>query len=67
MKTTKKKILFIVLGIIAVATIAFVILLVSRRNNFEYEGWLNCQPILPEDAAELCKRAEAAGYPYIAY
>ena len=34
---------------------------------FEYEGWINCMPPLDAGQAELCKRAEAAGYDKIAY
>jgi hypothetical protein len=38
-----------------------------RDPDFEYEGWIDCMPPLDEYEADLCKRAEEAGYPYIAY
>ena len=36
---------------------------------FEYEGWINCMPspTMDEERAELCRRAEEAGYDKIAY
>lgn len=67
MNSKKKKIMFVILGIIAIVAIVMTLLLISKQNSFEYEGWINCQPILTKEAAELCERAEAAGYPYIAY
>ena len=71
MDSRKKKTLFIIIGIIAVVAIVVAIVvalfLTSRKDSFEYEGWIDCQPILSEKEAELCERAEAAGYPYIAY
>ena len=67
MNKSKKKILFIALGIIVVVAIVIVLLLVFKQDDFEYEGWINCQPMLTKEETELCERAEAAGYPYIAY
>ena len=65
----KKKKLFIALGIVAAVIVAIMIasMLIFRQNKFIYHGWINCQPMLTEEEAELCERAEEAGYPYIAY
>ncbi len=67
--TAKNKKLLLTLGIAGVIILAIIIalLLVPKQDKFEYEGWINCQPILSKEEAELCKRAEAAEYPYIAY
>ena len=37
------------------------------ESEFEYEGWIDCMPPLDGERAELCRRAEAAGYEKIAY
>lgn len=39
----------------------------EEKPNFEFEGWINCQPLLTEEQAELCRQAEEAGYDKIAY
>ena len=39
----------------------------EEQSSFEYEGWINCQPLLTEEQAELCRQAEEAGYDKIAY
>ena len=53
---------------VVVVIIAIVVaIIVSRQNEFHYEGWIDCMPPLSESEADLCRRAEAANYPYIAY
>ena len=39
----------------------------EEQSGFEYEGWIDCQPLLTEEQAELCRQAEEAGYDKIAY
>jgi tRNA-dihydrouridine synthase len=39
----------------------------EEKKDFEFEGWINCQPMLTEEQAELCRKAEEAGYDKIAY
>ena len=39
----------------------------SIDNEFHYEGWIDCMPPLDSAEAELCERAERAGYEKIAY
>lgn len=66
--TKKKKIILVVgLAVVVLAVVLAIILISSQRNDFKYEGWIDCQPVLSESQADLCRRAEAAGYPYIAY
>lgn len=67
-----KKELIIGISIVAVLMIVAVcvVLLTSNKNSegeFTYEGWIDCMPPLSESQEDLCRRAEAAGYPYIAY
>jgi len=66
---SKKDIIMAVLVVLVVGLIIFIICLVTQKQNlsFEYEGWINCQPILTPEEADLCARARAANYPYIAY
>ena len=39
----------------------------EEKKDFEFEGWINCQPMLTDEQAELCRQAEEAGYDKIAY
>lgn len=80
-KTNNKKLFIIIIlaVFLIVATIALFFLLkrdqVTSESNsgydseydFKYEGWIDCQPVLSPEKEELCRRAEAANYPYIAY
>ena len=72
MKNEKKKknnnlmVALIITGIVLVAAIAIALAL-FKKDEFHYSGWINCMPSLSESEADLCKRAKAAGYPYIAY
>ena len=59
-------------GVIVFVTLAIIIILVvifikNHSNKFAYDGWIDCMPPLSGSKADLCKQAEAAGYPYIAY
>ncbi len=64
----KKQLIIILLAVFLIAIIVVIIfLLIRNQNTFEYEGWIDCQPILSPEEADLCKKAEAANYPYIAY
>lgn len=67
--SNNKKQLIIVMSIVFLIGIIIVIVFLLNRNQdtFEYEGWIDCQPVLSESEADLCRRAKAAGYPYIAY
>ena len=63
-----KKTIIIIASVVVVVIIAIVVaIIVSRQNEFHYEGWIDCMPPLSESEADLCRRAEAANYPYIAY
>lgn len=68
---TNKKRFIALIGIILAITIVIAVLFFKKQSQnektFEYEGTLNCQPILTPEEAELCRRAEAANYPYIVY
>ena len=54
-------------GIIVIIIVGVIFLYNRDQETFEYDGWIDCMPELSESQAELCRRAEAAGYPYIAY
>ena len=64
--TTIMMVTFLV-GIIVIIIVGVIFLYNRDQETFEYNGWIDCMPELSESQAELCRRAEAAGYPYIAY
>ena len=64
--TTIMMVTFLV-GIIVIIIVGVIFLYNRDQKTFEYDGWIDCMPELSESQAELCRRAEAAGYPYIAY
>lgn len=65
---SKKRFIVTIFVVILVGIIIAVTLLLNRsQDTFEYEGWIDCQPILSPEEEDLCRRAEAANYPYIAY
>ena len=66
-ESTNKTKIILILGAIAIILASVILLPVFKQNKFEHEGWINCQPLLSEEEAELCRQAEAAEYPYIAY
>ena len=68
-KTKDKKQLIMILSAVFFIVVIVILVFLLKRNQdtFEYEGWINCQPILSPQEADLCRRAEAANYPYIAY
>jgi hypothetical protein len=65
----KKWLIITIFGVILVGVIIVAVAILSSRDQdtFEYEGWIDCQPILSPEEEDLCRRAEAANYPYIAY
>ncbi|MBQ3945481.1 MAG: hypothetical protein II670_07725, partial [Alphaproteobacteria bacterium] len=64
--TTIMMVTFLV-GIIVIIIVGVIFLYNRDQETFEYNGWIDCMPELSKSQAELCRRAEAAGYPYIAY
>ena len=65
----KNWLIITILGVILVGVIIAIAVILSNRDQdtFEYEGWIDCQPILSPEEEDLCRRAKAANYPYIAY
>lgn len=63
----KKFIVIISILMVCIAVAIIVILQNTNKPKFEHEGWINCMPMLDSKQAELCKQAEEADYPYIAY
>ena len=65
----KKQLIIIMVAVFLIGIIVVVIVFLLNRGQdvFEYDGWIDCQPVLSESEADLCRRAKAAGYPYIAY
>ena len=64
-----KRLIITIFVVILVGIMITIVFLLSNHNQdtFEYEGWIDCQPILSSEEEDLCRRAEAANYPYIAY
>lgn len=65
-KNNKRIIVLLVLICLA-ATTLLVYYQHKPKQKFEYEGWISCMPVLSEKQSELCRQAEEADYPYIAY
>ena len=69
----KQTLIIVTVAFLVVVVIAILAFLLNQNQNtfeydgFEYDGWIDCQPWLSESEADLCERAEAAGYPYITY
>ena len=68
-KEKPKKLRFwvILLAVLVLLLIIGGIVRHSIDNEFHYEGWIDCMPPLDVQQAELCRRAEQAGYDKIAY
>lgn len=64
---SKKELIVIIIVVVLIGVITAIILLNRDQDAFEYEGWIDCQPVLSPEKEDLCRRAEAAGYPYITY
>ena len=70
MKLKKELIIGISVVIVLIIVVICVVLLTSNKSGegeFTYDGRIDCMPPLSESQEDLCRRAEAAGYPYIAY
>ena len=68
-KEKPKKLRFWVI-LVAILVLILIIAGIVRHaidNEFHYEGWIDCMPPLDSAEAELCERAERAGYEKIAY
>ena len=64
----KKQSIIVISAVILIVVIAILVFLLNRgQNTFEYKGWIDCQPVLSPEKEDLCRRAKAANYPYIAY
>ena len=66
-RVNKKQAIVISILVACVAIVIFFILQNRAVTKFEHEGWINCMPMLDSKQAELCRQAEEANYPYIAY
>jgi len=68
-KEKPKKLRFWVILIVILVLILIIVGIVrhSTDNEFHYDGWIDCMPPLDSAQAELCERAERAGYQKIAY
>lgn len=63
----KKGYLIVAVLIVVILTATITIAILNKKEEFEYSGWIDCMPMLSDEAAELCRRAEKANYPYITY
>ena len=64
----KRTTVVLLVGILCILVAVIVMhYLLKEDKEFEYNGWLNCQPMLSDEQAELCQKAEEANYPNIAY
>jgi hypothetical protein len=63
----KKRVVVISVVVVCMFALVFVFLQNRSTQKFEYEGWINCMPVLDSKQSELCQQAEEANYPYIAY
>jgi hypothetical protein len=66
-RVIKKRAVIILILLACAAVAAFFILQNWTKPKFEYDGWINCMPLMDGKQAELCRQAEEAHYPYIAY
>ncbi len=67
MLKNKKLVVFISLSLVLLAIFSVLFYRHQAKPKFEHEGWINCMPSPGTVRSELCKRAEEANYPYIAY
>lgn len=66
-KPKKLRLWVILVVIIVLLMIIAGIVRHAMDNEFHYEGTIDCMPPLSASEAELCERAEKAGYPNIVY
>lgn len=64
-----KTLKYIALSLLLICLLLGGFLIYDKQSEpaLKLEGWINCMPVLSAEQSELCRKAEAQNYPYIAY